>query len=212
MTRTTIIADCETTALVPDYATGAGVIWEFAVQVRPPEGGRCEHLWRMKPAVAVASEEALSVGRFYERTADMCATCKNPRGAHDILTLQGAPEWSSPAALAGEVALLLNDVTLLAANPTFDAGFLAAFLAKYGHAGTWHYRLRDIGSMAYGYLCAQREAGTYYGDIPPIDAGTDDFALALGVHAFSFERHSALGDVRLAAAMLDAIEGIRRPS
>jgi hypothetical protein len=40
-----------------------------------------------------------------------------------------------------------------------------------------------------------------------MDAGTDDFARALGVDPGQFERHSALGDCRLAGLMLDIIEG-----
>jgi DNA polymerase III epsilon subunit-like protein len=110
--------------------------------------------------------------------------------------------------VAREAALLLDGSTLVAANPTFDAGFLTAFLNEYHQAATWHYRLRDIGSMTWGFLAGQRQEGAYIGDLPPMDASTDELAAAgLGIDLSRFERHSALGDVRLLAAMLDAIEG-----
>jgi len=207
MSRRQLILDSETTAIVPDYATGSGVIWELGCIER---GTGTQHLWRMKPDLAKADITALRVGRFYERTARMCGDC-TPKRAHDLILppLPGSkPEWSSPEALAAEVAPLLDDVTVIAANPAFDAGFLTAFLKHYGQAGTWHYRLRDIGSIAYGCLCARRDEGVVLAaDVPLIDASTDDFALALGVDLSLFERHSALGDCHLVAAMLTAIDG-----
>ena len=201
--RPQIIVDCETTSLTPDYATGAGVIWELALIER--DSG-ATHLWRMKPDLAAADASALAVGRFYERTADMCSRCPSPNRAYDLtrpLLSRDEPEWSSPAAVAAEVAPLLHNVTLIAANPTFDAGFLTAFLNAHGQAATWHYRLRDIGSMAWGWL---QVVTSHMPDIE-MDAGTDDFARALGVNLEKFDRHTALGDCRLVAAMLDVMEG-----
>jgi hypothetical protein len=216
--RPQIIVDTETTSLTPDYASGTGVIWELALIERGQREPRVkpdEHLWRMKPDLAKANAEALTVGRFYERTAGMCKTCTSPSRAYDLtvpaLPRRDDPEWSSPSALAAEVAPLLHNVTLIAANPTFDAGFLTAFLNARGQAATWHYRLRDIGSMAWGWLSGRNTH--FYADatghypLPDMDAGTDDFARALGIDPDSFERHSALGDCRLVAAMLDVMEG-----
>ncbi len=210
--RPTILLDSETTSLTPDYETGAGVIWELAII---EWGTEAEHLWRTKPDLARADPAALGVGKFYERTAGMCEDCRPPKRAYDILRTAPSqkPEWSQPEALASETARLLDGATVIAANPTFDASFLAAFLRANGHAPTWHYRLRDIGSMAWGYLngaeVTAREVSAPEDLIPllPIDASTDDFARALGVDPAQFERHSALGDCRLLAAMLDVITG-----
>jgi hypothetical protein len=203
--RRQIIADCETTSLAADYASGRGVIWELALIER--DTGR-EHLWRMKPDLAKADPGALTVGRYYERTAGMCKICGSPDRAHDLAQVpplrHDSPEWSSPSAVAAEVAPLLHDVTLIAANPAFDAGFLAAFLNHYGQAATWNYRLRDIGSMAWAWL--QGGHLPHHLATPAMDAGSDDFAAALGVDPAGFERHSALGDCRLVAAMLAVIE------
>jgi DNA polymerase III epsilon subunit-like protein len=130
----------------------------------------------------------------------------------DVAGYRGADAyWSAPRKLAPILARLLDGATIVAANPTFAAGFLTALLRKHGQAATWHYRLRDIGSMAYGYLSACLALGVEGRDaalgVPSIDASTDDFAKALGVDPDQFERHSALGDCRLLAAMLDVIEG-----
>lgn len=209
MTRPRIIVDTETTSLAPDYESGSGVIWELAVIDRTRQA---RHLWRVKPDLAKADPAALAVGRYYERTRAMCTLCR-PKRASDLANAASAAdlEWSSPQALADEIAPLLDGAILVAANPAFDAGFLAAFLRAHDHAPTWHYRLRDIGSMAYGYLAKDYSPALVREglapEIPAIDAPTDEYALALGIDLNGFERHSALGDCELVAAMLGKIEG-----
>ena len=228
------IVDCESTSLTPDYQTGAGVIWELAaIRYGEPDdsSARREHLWRMKPEhLERADPGALSVGRYHERTAAMCGTCTLPSRAYDLAADVPAvrhdrPHWSSPEALAADVARLLDDVTIIAAVPSFDAGYLRAWLNHYGQQGTWHYRLRDIGSLAYGYLNGRARGAQFLTEpgsdaardhpeipsaVPPLDASTDDFAEALGVDPAMFLRHSALGDCRLVAAMLSVIDGSAR--
>jgi hypothetical protein len=216
--RQIVIADTETTRIEPNYRDGSGVIWELGLieygSVADPSHRR-ERLWRMKPDPSKADEGALAVGRFYERTKDMCAGCTRPERAWDLTMppLRGdSPEWSSPEALALDVARRLDDVTLVAANPAFDAGYLRAYLRHYGQAATWHYRLRDIGSMAWAWLQARARDAEAAGsmmrpNVPPFDASTADFAVALGVDPGQFETHSALGDCRLNAAMLDVMTG-----
>lgn len=67
--------------------------------------------------------------------------------------------------------------------------------------------LRDIGSMSWAWLQANHLP--HHLALPGLDAGTDDLARAMGIEPDDFERHSALGDCRLVAAMLDVIEGAR---
>lgn len=208
--RPAVIVDVETTSLTPDYQAGSGVIWELAMIWR--EDG-AEHLWRMKPDLAVADASALSVGQFYKRTEGM--DWEQPRyRACDLAQpgpAQHGPEWSSAPAVAALVARLLDGATFIAANPAFDTAFLAAFLRHYGQAPTWHYRLRDIGSLAAGFLARGFKPVLASEGLvprpPALDASTDDYARALGVDPDGFERHSALGDCRLVAAMLDVIAG-----
>jgi DNA polymerase III epsilon subunit-like protein len=131
-----------------------------------------------------------------------------PGAPHDSgvtdIAWTGYQTWSRPADLAPHVAALLDGATLIAANPTFDAGFLTAFLAAYGCEPKWHYRLRDIGSMAWAWLQAYHLP--HHLPVPAMDASTDDFARALGLNPEDFERHTALGDCRLVDAMLRVME------
>lgn len=199
MSRSVIIIDCETTSLAPDYETGSGIIWELAA-IRRDTGAAFQ--WRMKPDLSVADPAALRVGQFYHRTEDMLPgpIYRACNMAVPLKEWEKGPEWSSKAKVAAEAARLLDDAILVAANPAFDAAFIATFLRHYDEAPTWHYRLRDIGSMAYGYLANEGMR------LPAIDASTDVFAEALGVDPGKFERHSALGDCRLVGAMLDVID------
>jgi hypothetical protein len=203
--RHQIIVDCETTSLVADYATGSGVIWELALIERDYAA---ERLYRMEPDTALADQAALAVGRFDERTGDM-RHYAHAGGPHDSgvtdIAWTGYQTWSRPADLAPHVAGLLANATLIAANPAFDAGFLSAFLAAYGcEPAPWHYRLRDIGSMAWGWLQAHHLP--HHLPVPAMDASTDDFAAALGVDPADYDRHTALGDCHLVDAMLRVME------
>lgn len=200
--RRRLIVDVETTGLDPELHE----IWELAVIELPLPGvteATTEYLWRIKPDLTAADPGALQVGRFYERTRHMPVSSRD--GVYNLARppFMDCPSWSAPGPLALAIARLLDGATLIAANPAFDAGFLAQLLRDNKQAPAWHYRLRDIGSMAHGYLngLGNRRAG------PPADASTDDFARALGVDPDRFERHSALGDCRLVLAMLDVITG-----
>src|SRR2546423_1448744 len=149
--RRRIIVDCETTSLTPSYEDGRGTIWELAVISLDGEHGPVERLWRMKPDASLADPAAPAAGRYYERTQGMrgcCATVDDLMEPLDPYRLR----WSNPQALAPVVARYLDGATIIGAVPSFDAGFLAAFLRAHGEAPTWHYRLRDIGSLAFGYL------------------------------------------------------------
>jgi DNA polymerase III epsilon subunit-like protein len=201
MTRRTVILDTETTGL---DATRHEV-WEVAVIELGDKGElSAEHVWRMVPDLTRADPGALQVNRYYERTGGMILH-SDPDTVCDFAGRRSAnPYWSSRPKLAPVLARLLDDATIVAANPTFDAGFLAVFLGAHGEAPTWHYRLRDIGSMAYGW---SRMRGLPPREIPALDASTDDFARALRVDPDKFQRHSALGDCRLLAAMFKAITG-----
>lgn len=203
--RRQVIVDCETTSLEPDYDGGTGVLWELCLleRDRPPS------LWRVQLSpleLASASDESLEIGRYHERTARMLPA--RDGWVYCLNEPDETPHWSDPAELAGVIAAALDGVTIVGANPGFDAGFLSAFLAHHVQPRQpWHYRLRDIGSMAWGYLSAFAGRDKV---CPPMDASTDEFALALGIDVSQFERHSALGDCRLVALMLDIIEGVTR--
>jgi hypothetical protein len=214
-----LIVDAETTSLTPEYEGGSGVIWELAIQNRSTGA---KFLWRMKPVTDIADPEALEVGRYWERTRSMrhakpeeIRARYGPHADRDAplmdvwnLAVQTRYQcWSNAADLACVLPGILADATIVAAVPSFDGRFLSAFLAHFGQPEQpWHYRVRCIQSIAYGYLCSSDNPG--YGR-PPIDASTDTLAEALGVDPNGFERHTADGDVAMAVAMLDVIEGAR---
>ena len=173
--RPQIILDTETTSLVPDYATGKGVIWELALIERDCGA---ERLYRVQPDTALADQAALAVGRFDERTKLMQHSPIEDSGLDSGVTdiaWTGYQIWSRGAELAWHLENLLDGATIIAANPTFDAGFLSALFDANGCKRRWHYRLRDIGSMAWAWLQAPGRRPA-----PPMDASTDDFARALG--------------------------------
>ena len=196
MVRRRWILDTETTGLDADVHE----VWEAALL--DPDSGE-EHLWRIKPSLAVFDEKALEIGGFYDRTRRM------KDGGLRVVDLAGRdlsrPQpWTSARLLAPQLARLLARASVICAVPTFDRPFILALLKAHQEALTCHHRMRDIGSMAYGYLHGTGLAG---GETGGTDFGTDDFAKLLGVDPAQFERHSALGDCRLVAAMLKVIEG-----
>jgi DNA polymerase III epsilon subunit-like protein len=200
--RPIVIVDTETSGLYPELGHQ---IWDLAILDYGADGSRREHQWFIQPDLRRADPGALAVGGYYERTAGLV-----PVREHDPAGENGR-WWSSPAQVAAKVAVLLDGATPLIAVPTFDIPFLRAFLLEHGQILTAHYRARDIGSMAYGYLHGRKAAGESLCCIPDMDAGTDDFAVALGVDPGRFERHAALGDCRLVEAMLDVMTGVPKP-
>jgi len=205
MSRRQIIADTETSGLDPTFHD----IYEIGL-IERDSAARIEHRWLIQPDESRADKKSLDIGGYHKRTAGVV----HGIGAVDLMPIPEDRErdlWSDPYALASELCPLLYDVTLICAVPTFDSGFLDKFLLRHGCRQRWHYRVRDIGSIVYGYLCALAEFGTYFGEIPSIDAGTDEFARALGINLDRYDRHTALGDCRLVADMLDAVEGVVTP-
>ena len=214
MSRRVAIVDLETTGLDPV----AHELWEAGLIFRADdEHEREEHLFRVEPDLAKADPGALRVNRYYERTRLMK---HRDTLAHDIARTPAnrVAYWSHPAALAVHLARLLDDVTLLCSVPTFDTAFLAAFLRAHGQAPTWNHRVRDFASAAWGFLTGRPDAATPVIAIglepapplvPSLDAGTADFAMALGVDRTAYDLHTALGDCRLVDAGLDVIEGVK---
>lgn len=205
--RPLIVVDTETTGL--DWDTHE--LWEVAAIEVEPGGHRSEYLWRVEPLLRGASHESMEMNGYWQHTERMCHA--PAPGIYD-LTRTGDPDtgyWSDPWWLAGHLALALSQATIVGAVPGFDTNFMRRFLAGHGvEKTTWHYRIRDIGSMAHGYLRACRAATDLAVAVPTIDANTDDFALALGLDPASYGRHTGLGDARLVADMLDIISG-RQP-
>lgn len=149
-------------------------IWELAVVTVEDGPGQLERVWQFPVDLSRADPAALRVGQFYARRLKIQLISK-------------------PRAAAAGVARLLDGATFAAANPTFDAGFIERWLRANGQCGTWHYSLLDVKSMAAGKL----------GLAPPFGT-TAELARLLGIDPDGFDRHTALGDARLAHAMYQA--------
>jgi hypothetical protein len=204
MSRRIVIVDTDATAQTPDYTTGAGVIWELSAIER--DTGR-EHTWRLEPDIAKSDPETLAADQYQRRATGMLKRSAadlwvdvRVGNVCDLTTRTGTPAdpwlWSDPGDLAPLVGQLLEDVTLISANPGWDTGFLDAFLTAHDwHARRWHWRTGDAGAMAWAWLQAQRRP------CPPFDATVDEFADALGLNSDAFEP-STLGYCRMVDVML----------
>jgi DNA polymerase III epsilon subunit-like protein len=181
-----IWADVETTGTNP----ARHFAWDVALIVREDGLADAEHQWFIKPDLRTAEPMALRVGHYYERTAGLKAAGSREK----------APKWADPVKLAPELAALLDGAVFIGQNPWFDASFISALLLRHGQVLTADYHYRDIGSLVTGFL-----RGT--GRVPAPGMKLDALAACLGLDPLSYERHSALGDVRLERDMWDEVWG-----
>lgn len=172
--------DVETTGLDPlAHEVGeVGVVLVDPARAEPIE--EASFLIDLPPAdLAAADDDALRVNHYRERA----------------LAAAGAGLLVSPWSAASQIAALTEGRHLANWNVAFDAAFLSAWFARWlmRRQPAWKVRLMDLGSFAYGV-----------GVIGPA-ARFDDLLTALQIFAAPGERHSALGDARLAARAYRAI-------
>lgn len=172
-----VFIDTETTSLRPKRRA-----WEVGLIVRDDDGDH-EHHWFIDTAhldLGNADPFALKVGGFYERHPQMV----DPRN-------MVAAEWT----MLEQVERLTRGALLVGAVPNFDAEVLAARMRYHDIAPSWHYHLIDVETLAAGALT-----------IPP----PWDFDKVLNAYGLTYddaERHTALGDARMARDLYDAVMG-----
>jgi hypothetical protein len=201
---TLVFLDTETTGLADNCD-----IWEIGLIVRSPRpddvddalGDMADHIdtehgWRLRPDLTTAEPTGLRIGRFYDRMDDTLLSYGTGHGR------QFAPpkdEHGDPhlivetRRIAQVVARLLDGATIVGAVPDFDARHLARWLRAYEQAGTWHYHLVDVETLAAGALKLA----------PPWD-----FDKLLAVYGLTYnetQRHTALGDARMVRDLYDAV-------
>jgi hypothetical protein len=204
-------------AFVDTECTGLSLddeIWEFAAIIREEDG--TEEPWHM----------------FIDHDPAKCAKLPEPflpdhrrRFPRDCTA-----EWYSHVDVedrddaADQIDTWLGGgVHIVGCVPNFDTERLALLLRRYGYEPGWHYHLCDVENLAVGYLLGMakvldensggeprildqvREWRTL--STPPWDSET--ISRAVGVDPDQFDRHQALGDVRWAAAIFDAVTGER---
>jgi DNA polymerase III epsilon subunit-like protein len=189
MNRRVLVVDTETTGLDFD----SHELWEFAAIEWAPDS-RAEHVWHVQPDLDRADPAALDLNRYKERTAGL----SHWTGVHDAAA---GSYWSDPEVLAGLLGRFLDNVTIVGATPGFDERFTSKLLRAHGQPPMpWHYRVRDIGSITWGWL-----NGAHALYVPPLDASTDEFARTLEIDPDRYERHAGLPDCRMAADMLQVM-------
>jgi hypothetical protein len=198
-----VFIDCETVSLIPGPAT----IWELAVIERhgEPVPADSEMLWHIRPDLSLADPAALKIGGYYER----CTVANRAAGQVQRIQLPTdefpgeKPALSGSSQLAGTLARMLAGAHVIAANPGFDTGHVAAFLRANGECPAWDYHLTDIASVVRGHAAAR-------GHSLPFPLKVTDAAIAAGIDLSAYDAHTALGDTRLVRDIFDAVTG-RQP-
>jgi hypothetical protein len=195
-----VFLDCETVSLIPGTAT----IWELAVIERhgEPVPADSETLWHVRPDLSGADPAALKVGGYYER----CTVANRAAGQVQRVPLPAdefpaeKPALSGSPQLAATLARMLAGAHVIAANPGFDTGHVAAFLRANGECESWDYHLTDIASLVRGHAAAR-------GRSLPFPLKVTDAAVAVGIDPCGYDAHTALGDARLVRDIFDAVTG-----
>ena len=204
--------DCETTSLDRDLLQ----VWEVAVITEAED----ESVWHLPVDLSRADPKSLEMNGFVDRYNHW-----------------DTPAEERPALLADfaqEFARLTRGLTLVGTNPAFDERALWTLLRSNGECPLWHYRTICVSTLAAGYVSGRvrglaraalsvpqantlAEAGG--GRVPDISQfnldtsaaippwNSNDLSRAVGVDPDDFDRHSALGDVRWAKAVYEAVMG-----
>lgn len=175
--------DTETTGLHPNRQ-----VWEVALIRRDDNGEKTSHFF-VDVDLSDAEPMALKIGRFYERhPLGRYLSGRVPAVVRQIAEVA----MLTPAVAALEVARFTHDATIVGAVPNFDTELLATLLRNQQLALAWRHRLRCVETLVEGHL--RREI-----------QGLREAAEAVGVEVVEADRHTALGDARLALAVRDRV-------
>jgi hypothetical protein len=170
--------------------------WEVAMLRRTERGEKRLTLF-VSVNLATADPYALSIGGFYDRHPDGMALTGTSR-PRPVPGDVNAPVVT-PYHAAVAVAQWTHGTVIVGSNPSFDTITLDALLRAHSLVPGWHYRPIDVVDRAVGWLAAR-------GIVMPPDVRTDDVYKALGLpERDATLRHTAMGDVDMAAAILDAV-------
>lgn len=203
MTAALVFMDTETTGLSLDDD-----VWEFAAVRRDPDGKERElHLF--------IEHDSAKCGQLPERFRDDHMRRFPPS--------HGGVEWGVGVVRRDRAATAIYNFFavgtdepkphVVGAVPNFDTERISRMLPNW-QRDPWHYHLIDVENLAVGYLAAKDPHNNYLDPdgkpliLPPFDS--DMLSYAVGVNADNFERHTAMGDVRWAMAIYDAVTG-RKP-
>lgn len=177
-----VFADTETTSLRHDRR-----VWEIGAITRPADGTRAddeEHRIFIEIDdldLGEADPKSLEIGGFYRRHPQM----GGPSGHKMYLT-------NERDALR-VVERMTRGTWIVGAVPNFDTDVLAARMRWTGSCPSWHYHLVDVENLAAGALA-----------LPP-PWRFDDMLARFGLVYNEADRHTAIGDARMARDLYDAV-------
>ena len=186
--------DLETTGLSSELHD----VWEIGAILRGPlDGGAdVEYCWQIRPDLTWAEPKALQIGGYYQRCQLVDAEVGSAFGG--IVGPGDEAGATTSTAVAARLAQLLDGAHLVAANVAFDDRFLQAFMRDNGQCATHEYHLVDVEAFAAGALA-----------MPP-KWNLDRLLDSCSIEIDDADRHTALGDARLARNLYDAVMGLRR--
>lgn len=195
--------------------------WDVAMIRREPGGAETEHQFFIDVDLADADPFALNIGGFYKRHPlgrflRWQPMVNRNRPAGDNYYGGHTPgRLLIPRVAAEAVAQVTHGAHLVGAIPSFDAQTLEELLRNNGLTPAWHYHIMDVEAMAVGFI--RGEHGAFSKDDPAVVQEreviappwkSDDLGRLLGVEPPSEEeRHTALGDARMALRWYDRIMG-----
>lgn len=176
-----VFLDTETTSLRPDRRS-----WEVGMIVRPAGATTREHDIEHRWIIGLeqldlgnADPKSLEISGFYKRHPQI-----SPEHDWDVYD-EGSVLW--------EVEKHTRGAWIVGAVPNFDAEVIANRMRHQGVCPAWHYHLVDVENLASGQL-----------SLPP-PWGFDDLLNAYGLVYAEDERHTALGDAKMARDLYDTI-------
>ena len=179
-----VFLDTETTSLRPDRRA-----WDIGLIVREPgavdRADDREYQWFIgawELDLGNADLTSLRVGRYHDR---------HPQGTRG----HGYDLPGSELDVLLQVEQLTRGAIIVGAVPNFDTEVLAARMRANDLCPAWHYHLVDVETLAAGDR----------GFRPPW--GFDDILAAYGLEYADADRHTAIGDARMARDLHDAVLG-----
>ena len=163
-------------------------IWEVAAVRREPDGTETEYHAFVRHDVAAAEGLPESFRADHDARYRPEVAVSRLTLVCNLLELFDPPEdYRRRAHLVGAV-------------PSFDAERLGRLLRMLDEDIPWHHHLIDVETLAVGAAAARGDRFR-----PPFES--EDVSMYLGVDPAQFERHTAMGDVRWAMAIYDAVMG-----
>jgi hypothetical protein len=182
MSAPLVFMDTETTGLSLDDD-----IWEFAAIRREPDGAEMEFHMFIEHSRAKCERLPISFrDDHYGRYLD-----------HKAYTQKEACSLIADIFRSGKPHVI-------GAVPNFDTERIAKMCRDVDEfLPQWHYHLIDVENLAVGWLA--RDGRGHLNMAPPWDS--NELSKAVGVAPERFDRHTAMGDVRWAMAIYDAVMG-----